>query len=88
MRKAAVAVGIDPARVTHLSSYDFRHARGTLLCEQSSNLPGIAYLLGHVDVATTSRHDVHPSRRAAIATLATALRAGAQISDTTKGGTR
>jgi integrase len=44
--------------------YDLRHARITSWLAASPNLPGVQYLAGHKNAATTSRY-VHPSREAA-----------------------
>jgi len=53
------------AKLPLFTPYDLRHARATHLLETSGNLPGVAYLLGHRNTATTSARYVHPSLRAA-----------------------
>ena len=66
LERAGAAAGLPGA----LCSYDLRHARGTHWADAGGNLPGIAHLLGHRLVSTTSKY-VHPSRRAAVAVLQT-----------------
>ncbi len=57
------------AKQPRCTPYDLRHAMGTHLVETSGNLPGVAYLMGHRDTATTSSRYVHPNKRAALAVL-------------------
>lgn len=45
-----------------------RSARGTHLLEQSGNLPGVQFLLGHKHVSTTARY-IRPSFRSAVDVL-------------------
>jgi len=49
---------------TGFSPYDLRHARALLLTEESGNLPGVAFMLGHKQVTTTNLY-VRSPRRAA-----------------------
>lgn len=56
------------AKLPSLAPYDFRHARGTHMADAGAALPGIAYVMGHKHLTTTSRY-IHPSRRAAEAAI-------------------
>ena len=69
LRKAARAAGLDEERVGRLSPYDFRHGRGTEWAEETGNLMGIGYLMGHKHATTTNQY-LNQSRRAAEAVLA------------------
>jgi integrase len=62
---AAADVGLPKA----FSPYDLRHGRATQIVEQSANLIGAAFLLGHRKVTTTDRY-MRPNRRAADRALA------------------
>jgi len=66
---AARAAGL-PA---DFSPYDLRHGRATQIVEESANLIGAAYLLGHRKVSTTDRY-LKPNRRAADRALASVKR--------------
>lgn len=68
VKEAAQKIDLPPHLAKQVSPYDFRRARGTHLCERTSNLAGVAYLLGHTQVTTTNRY-VHPGKRAAAAVL-------------------
>lgn len=61
--KAAKATGLPMAKVATFCAYDLRHARATELAE-TGNLPGVAYVLGHKRVSTTSLY-VRPGLKAA-----------------------
>ena len=69
LRKAARAAGLDEERVQRLSPYDFRHGRGTEWAEETGNLMGIGYLMGHKHATTTNQY-LNQNRRAAEAVLA------------------
>ncbi len=57
LRRAAKEAGIDAYRAERISDYDFRHSAATHLGRSSSNnLPGVMYLLGHKQPATTARY--------------------------------
>ncbi len=58
------------------SPYDMRHGRALQLTEASGNLPGVAFLLGHRKLTTTSLY-LRGTRRAADAALAAAVLSGA-----------
>jgi integrase len=53
LRRAAKAAGIDAYRADCMSDADFRHSAATHLGRSSDNLPGVMYLLGHKQPATT-----------------------------------
>jgi site-specific recombinase XerC len=72
LRAAARAV-LPPDKARQFSIYDVRHGRLTDLCEHSSNLPGVAFLSGHLDIGTLSSRYVHPSARAAREVLSSLL---------------
>lgn len=63
LQKAAKATGLPLSKVATFCAYDLRHARATELAE-TGNLPGVAYVLGHKRVTTTSLY-VRPGLRAA-----------------------
>jgi len=54
----------------NFTQYDLRHARITQLAE-TGNLPGVAFIAGHVQASTTSGY-IHSNRKAAERTLAIA----------------
>ena len=56
IKPAAEASGLSPAKIATLSPYDLRHARATDLVDQTGDLAGPAYLLGHRQVTTTNRY--------------------------------
>jgi len=56
IKPAASAAGLSPAKIATLSPYDLRHARATDLVDQTGDLAGPAYLLGHRQVTTTNRY--------------------------------
>ena len=56
IKPAAEAAGLPPAKIATLSPYDLRHARATDLVDQTGDLAGPAYLLGHRQVTTTNRY--------------------------------
>jgi hypothetical protein len=68
LRRAAKAAGIDAYRADRISDYDFRHSAATHLGRSSDNLPGVMYLLGHKQPATTARY-MRPQRDAALEVL-------------------
>ena len=68
LRRAARAAGIDAYRADRISDYDFRHSAATHLGRSSDNLPGVMYLLGHKQPATTARY-MRPQRDAALEVL-------------------
>jgi len=68
LRRAAKAAGIDSYRADRISDYDFRHSAATHLGRSSDNLPGVMYLLGHKQPATTARY-MRPQRDAALEVL-------------------
>lgn len=56
IKPAAKAAGLAPEKVATLSPYDLRHARATDLVDQTGDLAGPAYLLGHKQITTTNRY--------------------------------
>lgn len=52
LKRAAAALGFS----AQVAPYDFRHARATHLLEDTGNLPGVAFMLGHKRVTTTNRY--------------------------------
>ena len=75
LRRAAKAAGIDAYRAERISDYDFRHSAATHLGRSSDNLPGVMYLLGHKQPATTARC-MRPQRDAALEVLLAASTTG------------
>jgi len=69
LQAAAKASGLPEEKAKRFSPYDLRHGRLTFLAENSTNLPGIAYLAGHKQLTTTN-HYLKSSRRAAETVLA------------------
>jgi integrase len=76
LRRAAKAAGIDAYRAERISDYDFRHSAATHLGRTSDNLPGVMYLLGHKQPATTGRY-MRPQKDAASDVLRAAAAANA-----------
>lgn len=70
LKKAAAKV-LDGARAKAFAAYDIRHRRARFLLDQSKNLRGVAYVLGHRQLTTTNRY-VAPDRQAGRATLRSA----------------
>jgi hypothetical protein len=68
LRRAAKAAGIDAYRADRISDYDFRHSAATHVGRSSDNLPGVMYLLGHKQPATTARY-MRPQRDTALEVL-------------------
>jgi integrase len=68
LRSAAKRAGLPEEKCKHLSNHDFRHARATHLASHSQNLVGVAYLLGHKHITTTSLY-AKPRQQAARAVL-------------------
>ena len=68
LEKAAAKANVDPSIAEVLSPYDLRHGRTTHLVEETGNLVGVAFLVGHLQVTTTNGY-VHPTERAARAVL-------------------
>lgn len=66
--KRAAREALPPDLARTFSAYDFRHARGTHLLEQTGNLTGVGYLLGHKQATTTNKY-ARPTKRAAKAVL-------------------
>jgi integrase len=64
LEKAARMAGVEGA----LSVYDFRHSRISQLANAGGSLPGVAFLVGHRHVATTSLY-THATAEAARAAL-------------------
>ena len=62
--RSALTRAANVAGITRLVPYDLRHARATTLLEETGNLPGVAYVLGHKQITTTNRYS-QPSKRAA-----------------------
>jgi integrase len=69
VKKAAEAV-LTKEQAKTFTQYDLRHARITQLAE-TGNLPGVAFIAGHVQASTTSGY-IHSNRKAAERTLAIA----------------
>lgn len=68
LRVAAREAGVDLAKIETFTPYDLRHTRTTHLLEETGNLPGVAFLVGHKQVTTTNRY-ARPNERAARAVL-------------------
>lgn len=51
-----------------VTDYDLRHSRATHLAESGANMPGLSFILGHLQITTTNRY-VKPSEAAARAAL-------------------
>ena len=68
LRRAAKGASIDDYRATRISDYDFRQLAATHLGRSSNNLPGVMYLLGHKQPATTARY-MRPQKDAAAEVL-------------------
>lgn len=73
--KAAARTVLPPERVKTFTAYDLRHMRGTHLAEATGDLPGIAYLFGHLQLTTTNKY-MHPTKRAAMRVLSGADQTG------------
>lgn len=56
IKPAGAAAGLAPEKVATLSPYDLRHARATDLIDQTGDIEGTAYLLGHKQITTTNRY--------------------------------
>jgi Phage integrase family len=69
VKKAAEAV-LTKEQAKTFTQHDLRHARITQLAE-TGNLPGVAFIAGHVQASTTSGY-IHSNRKAAERTLAIA----------------
>jgi len=69
VKKAAEAV-LTKEQSKTFTQYDLRHARITQLAE-TGNLPGVAFIAGHVQASTTSGY-IHSNRKAPERTLASA----------------
>lgn len=59
----AAKKALEPERAATFSAYDLRHSRATEWVEQSGDIAGTAFLLGHRHVTTTDRY-THPGPRA------------------------
>lgn len=59
----AAEKALPPELARTFSAYDFRHSRATEWVEESGDIAGTAYLLGHKQVTTTNRY-AHPGLRA------------------------
>jgi integrase len=68
LRAAARRAGLPEDKVKYLSNHDFRHARATHLASSSQNLVGVAFLLGHKHITTTSLY-AKPRQQAARSVL-------------------
>lgn len=68
IKKAARTAGLPPEKADNISKYDFRHGRITDLVETDPNLPGVAFLAGHLQISTTNKY-VKQSQKAARAVL-------------------
>lgn len=55
LKKAARTV-LGEERARQFAQYDFRHGRATQLAEETGNLPGVAYLMGHAKLSTTDKY--------------------------------
>ena len=84
LKKAALAIGMDPDAAHHLSNHDFRHGRLTDMGEHTTELAGMAFLAGHKHVTTTAKY-VHSSRRAGERVLRS-LNSGHQLATAVKVG--
>lgn len=63
IKRAAKAV-LGPVRGSRFAPYDFRHGRAQQLVDETGDLAGVAYVLGHKKLSTTDRY-LRGSRRAA-----------------------
>lgn len=63
LKAAGARAGLPAEKVAHLSRYDVRHARVTDFIDETGDMLGAAYLVGHKLVSTTDKY-AHPSRRA------------------------
>jgi integrase len=54
LRKAARAAGLDKARASRISDYDFRHGRITNWVDETGEILGPGYLAGHKHATTTA----------------------------------
>lgn len=63
IKRAAKAM-LGPVRGSRFAPYDFRHGRAQQLVDETGDLAGVAYVLGHKKLSTTDRY-LRGSRRAA-----------------------
>ena len=56
LRAAAKAAGLAEDRAARISDYDFRHGRTTDLMDQTGDIMGIGYLVGHKHATTTQKY--------------------------------
>lgn len=63
LKRAAIAM-LGPVRGKRFAAYDFRHGRAQQLVDETGDLAGVAYVLGHKKLSTTDRY-LRGSRRAA-----------------------
>jgi len=68
LREAAKRAGLPEHVWKTFSAYDLRHSRATFWANKSTNLAGVAYLLGHKQVTTTARY-IHGDKAAGDAVL-------------------
>ena len=54
LRRAAREAGLSEARAARISDYDFRHGRTTQLVEETGNILGAGFLVGHRNATTTN----------------------------------
>ena len=62
LRRAARDAGLPEEKASKLTAYDFRHSRATHWVENSRNLAGVAFLLGHKEITTLNKY-VKPGQR-------------------------
>lgn len=74
LRTAAREAGIDELRAAHITAYDLRHSRFTLLGQSSDNLTGMMFLAGWTQPATAAKY-MRPQQAAAVEVLAAAVAA-------------
>lgn len=86
-RDEAIAAGDLPPEKAGATPYDCRHGRATQLANSTTNLAGVAYLLGHKHVSTTARY-VHPAKAAASMALGSIRGAGPKRRPATRAKTR
>lgn len=67
--KEAAAKVLSPAKAKLFAAYDLRHARATHLMDETSNIMGVAFMLGHKKGRSTTVY-LNPSKRAAESMLA------------------
>lgn len=84
--KAAADGLLSQHKADRVSPYDFRHGRTTELANNTNNLSGVSYLVGHRKVSTTALY-VHAPKHAAAAVLES-VTGGIRVAKTPRRGDR